>query len=136
MTVVQQFFSGGAWFAIVVVIYLAMIAFGLIAFAKLNHKQHKLTHPRQHRVLLAVFLALVFTPGILPNWLVVIPVPATFGLILLAPNLVFPNLTFSDQRLGIIMLYVYPLLFGFAIFYAALFIKEWSRNRTKHDQTA
>jgi len=134
---VQQFFNGGAWFIIAIFIYLALIAVGLIASSNIRYKQYRLAHPRRYRILLVGFLTLVFTPSFLPDWLLVaIPAPATFGLILVTPDLVFSNLPFSDQP-GIILLYIYPLLFGFAIFYTALFLWDWCRTRrSKHDQVA
>ena len=136
MSDVQEFFSGGAWFAVAAIIYVAIIAFGLILFARLGYKQNRLTHPRQHRLLLSAFLTLVFTPSILPAWLFVIPAPATLGLILVTPDFFISNLPFSDQP-GIILLYVYPLLFGFAIFYTVLFFRDWCRiRRSRHDQVA
>jgi hypothetical protein len=137
MSDVQEFLSGGAWFAVAAIIYVAIIAFGLILFARLGYKQHRLTHPRQHRLLLVAFLTLVFTPSILPDWLIpFIPAPATFGLILVAPDLVVSELPFSDQP-GIVLLFIYPLLFGFAIFYTVLFFRDWCRiRRSRHDQVA
>jgi hypothetical protein len=136
MNDVQQFFNGGAWFAISLIIYLAMIAFGLIGFANLGYKQYRLVQPRRHRILLVAFLTLAFTPSILPAWLFILPAPATLGLILVFHDLFISNLPFSDQR-GIILLYVYPLLFGFALFYTALFLRDWCRTRrAKRDQVA
>jgi len=136
MNGVHAIFNGGAWFAIAVFIYLVMIAFGLIGFANLSYKQYRLAHPRRHRILLVTFLTLVFTPSILPAWLFILPAPATLGLILVFPDLFISNLPFSDQH-GIILLYVYPLLFGFALFYTALFLRDWCRTRrAKRDQVA
>jgi hypothetical protein len=129
MSDIQQFFSSAAWFAVAAIIYIAIIAFGLIFFARLDYAQHRLAHPRRHRLFLAAFLTLVFTPSILPDWLIpFIPAPATFGLILVAPDLVVSNLAFSGQP-GILLLYIYPLLFGFAIFYTFIFFRDWCRDR-------
>jgi hypothetical protein len=132
----QQFFNGGVWFVIAVTIYFALIAFGLIASGKSGYKQCRLSHPVRHRILLVAFLALVFSPSVLPNWFFPIPAPATLGLILVAPDLLFSKLPFSDQP-EITLLYIFPLLFGFAIFYTLLFLRDWCRTRrSKHDQVA
>jgi hypothetical protein len=78
----QHFFDGGVWLIIAVIMYLSIIPLGVIFLNSDKYKNFRFAHPLGHRLLLAVFLALVFTPSILPDWLIfLIPVPATFGLI-------------------------------------------------------
>lgn len=136
MSDIQQFFNSAAWLAVAAVIYLAIIAFGLIFLARSGYEQRRLTHPLRHRLLLVAFLTLVFTPSIIPDWLIFfIPAPATFGLILVTPDLIVSNLPFSGQP-GIVLLYIYPLLFGFAIFYILIFLRDWCRaRRSKRDKS-
>jgi hypothetical protein len=136
MSDVQQFFNSAAWLAVAAGIYLAIIAFGLFFFARFGNKEHRLAHPLRHRLLLVAFLTLVFTPSIIPDWLIFfIPAPATFGLVLVAPDLIVSNLPFSDQP-GIVLLFIYPLLFGFAIFYALIFLRDWCRaRRSRHGKS-
>ena len=135
MSDVQQFFCGRAWLIISAIVYLSIIVFGLAIFTHCNWKQFWEGHPRLHRIVLVAFLSLIFAPGILPDWLIIIPIPATFGLILLAPNLFFNNLPFSDQR-AFVLLYIYPLLFGFAFFYIGFFFCDCCRSRRARQSKA
>jgi hypothetical protein len=115
---------------------LAAIAVWRKTSTSFSYKHFRPAHPLRHRILSVVFLTLVFTPSILPDWLCIIPVPAAFGLIVVAPDLLFRGLPFSDTP-GIVLLFIYPLLFGFAIFYTALFLRDWYRaRRSKHDPVA
>jgi hypothetical protein len=94
-----------------------------------SYRQQRVFHPVRHRVSLAAYLALVFTPSIITDfWLFMIPGPALVGFTLLLPGLLF-----SEHRSVILqataVYHVFPMLGGFAVFYILL----WTCGRLRRN---
>jgi hypothetical protein len=137
MNDVLTILSGSPWLAIAAITYVAIILFGGVTFSFPSYGRYRRTHPGRHRIFLAAYCALVFTPSIFSDFfLFAIPAPATFGLLAFAPGLFI-----SDERpaalLVIVLYYLLPLLVGFAVFYFSLSFCSWCRARhSRHDQAA
>jgi hypothetical protein len=113
------------------VVYLAVVIFGVVWFRLSAAHRLRAGRPVWHRVLLAAYLALVFTPSIVTDfWLFSFPGPAFLGFLFLIPgtlaNMSHPGFVLSMLRATAIY-HLLPLLGGFAVAYLLL----WACSRLR-----
>jgi hypothetical protein len=116
-------------FAFAIVPYFLILSVGVVVFPSAICERYRLSHPRRWRMIFATYLALIFTPSILSDFFLwSIPGPATIGLLLIGPSVIF-----GDHRIAALVLvvksYLLPILAGFVVFYVALSLYEWCRLR-------
>ena len=121
------------WLGSPVVAYLAVVIFGAVSFRGTRARQLRVSHPAQHRVLLAAYLALVFTPSIVTDFFLFgFWGPALLGFFFLIPGTLVHM--FSDPSILVFVLratalyHILPLAAGFFVAYLLLWI--CSRLRT------
>ena len=121
------------WLASPVVAYLAVVVFGVVWFRRVRARELHAARPLLHRVLLAAYLALVFTPSIVTDFFLFgFWGPALLGFFLLIPATVVHM--FSDPSFVIAVLratalyHILPLAAGFFVAYLLLWL--CSRLRT------
>jgi hypothetical protein len=113
------------------VVYLAVVIFGVVLFRRTAARRLRARRPVWHRVLLAAYLALVFTPSIVTDFFLVgFPGPAFLGFLFLIPgtlaNISDPRfVSFVVQATAIY--HLFPLLGGFAVAYLLL----WACSRLR-----
>ena len=124
---------GILWLASPLVAYLGFVVVGIWYFRRARTRRLRASHPAQHRVLLAAYLALVFTPSIITDFfLLYVPGPAFLGFLFLIPGTLVHM--FSDPQLlpfalrATALYHILPLSAGF--FVAYLFLWACSRFRS------
>ena len=118
------------WLTSPLVAYIAVIAVGAWSLRGTRVRQLRSAAPQRHRILVAAYLALVFTPSVITDFfLFMIPGPALLGFLFLIPGTLVHM--FSDSAIVVSFLYatslyhLLPLLGGFAVAYGIL----WARDR-------
>jgi len=121
--------SGAAFLLVLLLPYALVILFGGWWFLRKGHREYRLAHPHRHRVYLAVYLAVVFTPSVITDfWLFMIPGPAFVGFSLLAPALLVP-----EHRSLVLyatgLYHILPMITGFGVCYLLLWAHSRFRSR-------
>ena len=103
----------------VVLVYLAVLLLGGFALYRFSRRRSGSVGGLRHRLLLAAYLGVVFTPGFLTDWFLFrVPAPAFVGFLAVIPGIVS-----SDQRLTLLLAtsfyHLAPILGGSFIFYLA-----------------
>ncbi len=122
------------WLASPLVAYFVVVIVGARWFRRDRARRLRTLHPVRHRLLLAIYLALVFTPSVISDfWLFMIPAPALAGFFFLLPG-ALANM-FSEPSVLVFVLhasaiyYFLPLLIGFILAYCVLLARSRSRAR-------
>jgi hypothetical protein len=120
------------WLASPVIAYLAVVVFGLVWFRRARARELYATRPVLHRVLLAAYLALVFTPSMVTDFFLFgFWGPALFGFFFLIPGTLVHM--FSDPSIlsftlrATAIYHLLPILGGFFIAYFLL----WAISRLR-----
>lgn len=103
----------------VVLVYLALVLLGGFAFFRFTRQRPGSIGSLRHRLLLALYLGVVFTPSVLTDWFLFrVPAPAFVGFLA-----VIPGILSSDQRLTLLLAtsfyHLVPILGGSFVFYLA-----------------
>jgi hypothetical protein len=121
------------WLGSPVVAYLTVVVFGAVWFRRTRARRLRNSDPFAHRVLLAAYLALVFTPGMVTDFFLFgFWGPALLGFFFLIPGTLVHM--FSDPNILVFNLqatalyHVLPMAGGFFIAYLLL----WAISRFHH----
>jgi hypothetical protein len=120
------------WLVSPVLAYLAVVVFGAVWFRRSRARQFRASRPVRHRLLLAAYLALVFTPSVITDFFLFrFPGPAFLGFLFLIPGTLahmFSQPSILPFVLRATAVYhILPLGGGFALAYLVL----WACNRLR-----
>jgi hypothetical protein len=124
------------WLASPILAYLGVVVVGIWYFRRPRIRELRTIHPAQHRVLLAAYLALVFTPSVVSDFfLFMVPGPALLGFLFMIPGTLVhmfsdPGILASTLRLTAVY-HILPLAAGFFVAYLLLWV--YSRVRRSPD---
>jgi len=125
------------WLASPLVAYLAVVVVGAVWFRRTRARQLRASDPLAHRVLLAAYLALVFTPGMVTDFFLFgFWGPALLGFFFLIPGTLVHM--FSDPSIlpftlrATAIYHLVPMAGGFFIAYLLLWAISWLRRRAAH----
>jgi hypothetical protein len=113
------------------VVYLAVVILGVVWFRSIAARRLRVRRPVWHRILLAAYLALVFTPSIVTDFFLFrFPGPAFLGFLFLIPgtlaNISHPGFVSSVLR-ATAFYHLLPLVGGFAV----AFLLLWACSRLR-----